>query len=573
MSSLASPFTSDVLAALESQDVKAFETVLAVAEGRKKGTLNLSPALRALGMFGVERACNFHSALDPELHPELKTVDLAPCIAAMVQKATDLGMIEDEIFEPIRSEGCAARCLPAVCPHASCGGGNWLYCGPAAEGGCQGFSCDNCGAPRPLPWKGCYRYSRCRDFYIEPELTQVCIRCSPPFVSVACATCRSAALRFKPLADACRAVCVTHRARQMDAGFSMMHTPVPNKPVSALPTPGAPAKEVSSFNACFEAFKLQNNNNPMPTEMRPPIDLVKLCCEALSMDPPTIPRLAKLKNSFVEDPPAPRYRLIREFIEAGMALALAMAAEMGVGHLEHLVNSVPGDEINAKVAGSTTFVRVAAKILQVNAFFTAAGAHTEDLQADPKQSQEFFVKLWDISIRKLIENKRCSLTQVTEEIGSRGFDDLPAKRAAKGGGRGGGGGAGGGSTSRGKGALFTKKSRNDSDSDDDSDDDKKKKKSKKGRSDRDKSKPKDKKGSKKGKSKAKESSDDSDSSGDDSDDSARGGSANSILPCYPFMFDKKGCRSKDCEYSHRASVIKKYKEEKKKKKAKADDDE
>ena len=39
-----------------------------------------------------------------------------------------------------------------------------------------------------------------------------------------------------------------------------------------------------------------------------------------------------------------------------------------------------------------------------------------------------------------------------------------------------------------------------------------------------------------------------------------------MLPCYPYMYDKKGCCEKHCEYSHRATVIKKYEDGKGKKK-------
>ena len=361
--------------------------------------------------------------------------------------------------------------------------------------------------------------------------------------------------------------------------MAMMHSPVPTARAVADPVaPGAPARELhrDPVQVCFEAFKLQNNGNPMPTEMRPSIELVKMITEYLKQDPPTIPRAAKMKDSMGAAEPPPRFRLIRDANEMGMAIAIAMAPEMGVGHLEHLINSTPGDEINAKVVGGIAYIRVGAKLFPITAFFAGAATHVEDNQADNRQSQEFYVKLFDTSIRKLLENRRCSFTLITEEIGARGFDDLPLKRLVKGKGEGRGGGrvGGGASASRGNGVSFSKKYRGNSDSDDDSDDDKKKKKPKKSRSDRDKSKSKGKDSKKKKKGKSKESSDDSDSSGDDSEDSARGGSVSSVLPCYPYMYDKKGCREKHCEYSHRATVIKKYEDGKgKKKKAKTDDDE
>ena len=55
------------------------------------------------------------------------------------------------------------------------------------------------------------------------------------------------------------------------------------------------------------------------------------------------------------------------------------------------------------------------------------------------------------------------------------------------------------------------------------------------------------------------------------------GSPTSRLACYAYMFDKNGCTKDDCEYSHKDSIIKKYKadkkaEAKKKKKAEESDD-
>jgi len=338
-------------------------------------------------------------------------------------------------------------------------------------------------------------------------------------------------------------------------------------------------KHDSFVGVCFEAMKLQNNNQPMPADMRPKIQDLIACIEHLELDPPSIPELAQLKPGFGEDPPPPRFRLLRDVNDALTCLAVAMSPEMGSGHLRYLTNAVPSDEINAKFPGSDKNITTGANILKVNSFGRTATAFCEDQQADNFQTVAFFTKMWNTRIRKQTENKRNSLTLTLEEIASMGFE-LPPKEAKAANKKGaGGGGRGGGSSSR-SGRSGRGKSRYPSDSDSDSDgDDKRKGKNRNkdkgrssGRSDRsDKDKDRKKK-EKADRRKRKDSSDESNNSGSDSDDSVRGGSVLSKLPCYAFMFDKKGCRTKDCEYSHRREVIKKYKDDKKKGKSKKNDD-
>jgi hypothetical protein len=182
-------FPSDVIAALETRDIGAMDIAITVAEGRKAGTKLFGPALRALKMYGVDKLCSAWPCNDPQTHEALKTVELAGFITHLVKLATDQGMIEDEIFDVLKADKCVRvrgggeGMSPVACPHIPCGGGDWLFCGSLNDGGCRGYSCDLCGAPRPPPWRSCNQRSRCRDF-LEPELTQVCFL--PPLPSLLC---------------------------------------------------------------------------------------------------------------------------------------------------------------------------------------------------------------------------------------------------------------------------------------------------------------------------------------------------------------------------------------------------
>ena len=95
------------------------------------------------------------------------------------------------------------------------------------------------------------------------------------------------------------------------------------------PRASTPAANVPILDTCFEAMKLQNNNQPMPADMRPKIQDLIMCIEHLQLDPPTIPEIGRLKSSFGEDPPPPRFRLLRDANDALTCLAVAMAPEMG----------------------------------------------------------------------------------------------------------------------------------------------------------------------------------------------------------------------------------------------------
>ena len=403
---------------------------------------------------------------------------------------------------------------------------------------------------------------------MEPELTLLFPARNPLRAPLP----HSASAKIKPLVDLVRGSIVNHRNRLLEHGMCTVTLPDPvNKPSGHQVIPGASKKEDSCVNICFEAMKLQNNNQPMPADMRPKMTDLMMCIEHLQLDPPSIPELGNLKPSFNEESPPARYRLLRDVNDALTCLAVAMSPEMGTGHLRYLNNAVPSDEINARLPGSDKNITTGANILKVNSFGRTATAFCEDQQADNVQTVAFFTKMWNTRIRKQTENKRNSLTMTLEEIGSLGFELPPkgAKAVKKKGGR------GGGSSSRtGRG-----KSRYPSDSDSDSDgDDKRKGKNRnkdKGRSGRSDRSDKDKDRKKKEKTerrKRKDSSDESNDSGSDSGDSARGGSFISKLPCYGFMFDKKGCRAKDCEYSHRREVIQKYKDDRKKGKSKKNDD-
>jgi hypothetical protein len=568
---------SELQSQLVDMDAKALKHLVAVAEERAPGTARWAPVLCALGKNGVSLLASLSSCFDPEVTKTLKTADLAPLIIDMREMATARGCLEDELLGILREDGYAVArtlnslpCRPRECPHFV-DGGAWLLCGP---GGCGGFSCSECGLPRPHPWKGCPNLSLCR--YAEPELTlhpSACSLLRAPMPG-------SASAKIKPLVDLVRGSLVNHRNRLLEHGMCTVTTPDPvNKSGGLLVTPGAPMKHDSFVGVCFEAMKLQNNNQPMPADMRPKIQDLIACIEHLELDPPSIPELAQLKPGFGEDPPPPRFRLLRDVNDALTCLAVAMSPEMGSGHLRYLTNAVPSDEINAKFPGSDKNITTGANILKVNSFGRTATAFCEDQQADNFQTVAFFTKMWNTRIRKQTENKRNSLTMTLEEIASMGFE-LPPKEAKVANKKGaGGGGRGGGSSSR-SGRSGRGKSRYPSDSDSDSDgDDKRKGKNRNkdkgrssGRSDRsDKDKDRKKK-EKADRRKRKDSSDESNNSGSDSDDSVRGGSVLSKLPCYAFMFDKKGCRTKDCEYSHRREVIKKYKDDKKKGKSKKNDD-
>ena len=562
---------------LVEMDAKALKHLFTVGDERAPGTARWSHVLCALGKNGVSLLSSMSPCFDPEITKTFKTADLAPLIIEMREMATARGCLDDDLLGILREDGYAVARTPIslpfgpiACPHFV-DGGAWLPCEPY---GCSGFSCSECGAPRPRPWKGCPNMSLCR--YAEPELIPHSLACTLLRAPLP----HSASAKIKPLVDLVRGSLVNHRNRLLEHGMCTVTTPDPvSKPAGQLAAPGAPMKEDSAVNTCFEAMKLQNNNQPMPADMRPKIQDLIMCIEHLQLDPPTIPEISRLKSSFGEDPPPPRFRLLRDANDALTCLAVAMAPEMGNGHLRYLTNAVPTDEINAKFPGSDKNITTGANILKVSSFGRTATAFCEDQQADNVQTVAFFTKMWNTRIRKQTENKRNSLTQTVEEIASMGFE-LPPKEAKAANKKGAGGGRGGGSSSR-SGRSGRGKSRYHSDSDSDSDgDDKRKGKSRNkdkgrssGRSDRsDKDKDRKKK-EKADRRKRKDSSDESNNSGSDSDDSVRGGSIVSKLPCYAFMFDKKGCRTKDCEYSHRREVIKKYKDEKKKKSKKNDDDE
>ena len=166
--------------------------------------------------------------------------------------------------------------------------------------------------------------SLCR--YAEPELIPHSLACTLLRAPLP----HSASAKIKPLVDLVRGSLVNHRNRLLEHGMCTVTTPDPvSKPAGQLAAPGAPMKEDSAVNTCFEAMKLQNNNQPMPADMRPKIQDLIMCIEHLQLDPPTIPEIGRLKSSFGEDPPPPRFRLLRDANDALTCLAVAMAPEMG----------------------------------------------------------------------------------------------------------------------------------------------------------------------------------------------------------------------------------------------------
>ena len=401
MSAISSQTTNDALDAVDKYDADSFATILAMLDRRKAGAAAWEPIFRDRGEFGVNALSIAHPTLDPLEHGDFKTADVGNIVTKMRNEATEANLLDTVPYEALKSDRSVRTPLspslrPHICPDGSAN--DWGRClgGPDA---CRGWYCVACGAARPAPWRPCFLGGLCAFYAPEP--------CCPyhsdspdsalsrrPLLAPASLR-RSAGHSVKPIFDTVRSSVISHRLKLTDIALLSVQTPEATRR-STVPdsAPGAPAK--AGMNAYYEHVKFQNHGSPFPVDIRPPPHYLEICGEHVQMDPPCLPKLARLEPAFAADPIPKRYQQISHLRNCGRAAFIVFSPEMGTGILSHLTKGQDCDTIMAYKGDADSFLRVGAKMIEVLAFFDSVGAFLEESQADEKQTLKFILQLWNV---------------------------------------------------------------------------------------------------------------------------------------------------------------------------------
>lgn len=334
-------------------------------------------------------------------------------------------------------------------------------------------------------------------------------------------------------------------------------TPPSAPPVGLGETPGAPVRPLSVRGTCYESVKLQMpNQRALGLDQRPPSDIVDKMIVTIGDDPPSFgPNIETLSPIFGrEEPLLARYKYMRAGREVFRAGGVVCSGEMGVGHLANLVNSDEADEINARRPGAATNMRVGAQWSDVNEFCDALDKFIEDEGATPYQTKMLYAKQFSHAT-KTIESDACSFTTPLRVSLRRGFELGPPQPSSGSGGRARGSATSSGLPPRGGYGRSGGKARvvTDSESGSDSDAPPRRRHKKETKSSKKTFYKHDKfdKGDKPEKKKVK-----LDLGSDDEWDPSMGGSKTSKMACFAEAHNPGGCKKgRDCDFSHRPSLI------------------
>lgn len=289
--------------------------------------------------------------------------------------------------------------------------------------------------------------------------------------------------------------------------------------------------------------------------------VVSRIADCIMIEPPSLPQLSdcddRLSLSAVPFPA--RYEILTRAEKVWMNGVIALSPEMGVGQLLYLVNS-DGLDCIAVTLPDGSLMRVGAKMNEVMGFFRVLREMCEGENASARQTLKFLIKVWNVSLSKIIEANFCSLTVACARVQQQGLE-LPApdvedsRRSGKAPIVPSGSSRGAGPSSRGsvksgnyripkKAPRTYKVESEESGSDSDAPPRRKKSKSKASPKAKDK-KSKDKKSKKKVKTDEPEEY-----------DPDWGGNKNSTLACWGEVNKGPGgCTKENCDYSHRPSIV------------------
>jgi hypothetical protein len=347
---------------------------------------------------------------------------------------------------------------------------------------------------------------------------------------------------FRKRCEECASSVVPHALSGAPPGAPAPDSSGGGAPPPAPPAPPSVAKRVS---ALLEMAKLQNGGDALPSNMRASarsvIAVINSVEQAGSL--PDLKELCpRLKEALEAQQEPARWIVLDEFAEAVRAVALAFCDVVGTGYLAAIV-PCERDKCAAAKDAKGDPLYVGAKLNDV----LALAEHVRRLCCPPNeagasyyQARRLCENAWgalDAGLEGLTVSATLAAHAAREALTALPPDKKPEKKKA-----------GGGRPNK-----APKRSAADDSSSSSSEDTPAKKKPRRAKAHK-----------KKRKRASRESASSSDSSDSESSyDSDWGGSHKSVLPCHLEAKGRGKCDRRDCDFSHRPSLLKRYRKEQK----------
>jgi hypothetical protein len=348
---------------------------------------------------------------------------------------------------------------------------------------------------------------------------------------------------FRKRCEECASSVVPHAAPGAPPG-----TPAPGSDGGGAPPPPAPSAPTSvakRVSALLEMAKLQNGGDALPSNMRASARTIVAVINAVEKEGclPDLKELCpRLKEALEAQQEPARWVVLDEFSEAVRAVALAFCDVIGTGYLAAVV-PCERDKCAAAKDGKGDPLYVGAKINDV----LALAEHVRRLCCPPNeagasyyQARRLCENAWgalDAGLEGLTVSATLAACAAREALSALPPDKKSEKKKP-----------GGGHPNK-----APKRPVADYSSSSSSEDTPAKKKPRRAKAHK-----------KKRKRASRESASSSDSSDSESSyDSDWGGSRRSTLPCHLEAKGRGKCDRKDCDFSHRPALLKRYRKEQK----------